>query len=49
MIAFLIGFLLIVGMVFFMAKSPDFASAVGIVIAVMVVLMVLGLAAASCA
>jgi hypothetical protein len=48
MIAFFIGFLLIVGMVFLMLKSPDFASAVGIVIAMMLFVMLLGVALASC-
>jgi hypothetical protein len=48
MIVFLFGFMLIVGMVFLMLKSPDFASAVGIVIAVMLVIMLLAVALASC-
>jgi hypothetical protein len=47
-IALFIFFILIVGMVFLMLKSPDFANAVGIVIAVLVALMVFALLAASC-
>ena len=48
MIAFFIFFILIVGMVFRMGKSEDFASAVGIVIASMVGIMLLAVALASC-
>ena len=48
MILFIVGFMLLVGMVFLMAKSEDFAKAVGAVTGVLVFLMVIALVAASC-
>ena len=48
MIAFVLFFLLIVGMVFFMRKSEDFAAAVSIVIGTLVGIMLLALAISSC-
>jgi len=49
MIIGIVGFLLIVGMVFLMLKSEDFASAVSMVIGSLVVLMLFAMLIASCA
>ena len=49
MIIGIVGFLLIVGMVFLMLKSEDFAAAVSLVIGALVVLMLFAMLLASCA
>ena len=48
MIAFILFFLFLVGMVFFMRKSDEFAAAVAITIGSLVVILLLAAAMASC-